>query len=365
MKKSSVAGAVLCTAFLLNGCGGYTEIENMDILTSHFVSLSDDKVCIGGGVANIRDFSDSSGPVSFISASGDSLPDAVSALERSADHKLFYGGMRAVVIGDLYAREGVGEFMRYLRSEQNQRMSVDVFTSESEPKEIVKYKAVNDFSGGFAAESLIHSLEERGLAVRTTLGDVMTAAAEGSVGFAVPNILIEDEIMRINGYSIFDGERKVGFLGEQYSLPLCCFLGVRASESCLVDIKQRSGVIEADMLSRRIYVEEDLDGRLCVSADFTFNLTAADIESGGLAPKEEETVKKQVKAQLCGTIESVLELSKDYGCDFLGLYKIYQKKHRAKFYNTDWRTAVSDMRYSVCVNIGKFENKLTNEEIWR
>lgn len=57
MKKSSalMIGAV-CLLLLLNGCAGYTEIENMDILTSHFVYRQGEQVQVGGGVANVRSF---------------------------------------------------------------------------------------------------------------------------------------------------------------------------------------------------------------------------------------------------------------------------------------------------------------------
>lgn len=368
MKKSSalMIGAV-CLLLLLNGCAGYTEIENMDILTSHFVYRQGEQVQVGGGVANVRSFSDAmaSEPVNFLSAEGENLHDAVSALQRSADHKLFYGGMRAIVIGNSYAEEGIGEFTRYIRGTPEQRMSVDVFTSENMPEEIVKYKAVNDFSGGFSAESIVRTLETEGLAVRCTLGDALAALAERQVGFAVPNIAITDGIMKIDGYSVFDGEQKVAFLDAEHIAPLGFFLSPHAKGRYYADAGGRIVTIEAQMTDRELRVEENTEGQLSVAAHFTFDLSVADIGSASVSVQETEAVIKQVTDQIEGSASELLELAKGYGCDFLGLYKLYQTKHRAAFYNTDWHAKIKDIQYSVSVQAGTFENDLTNEELWR
>lgn len=368
MKKSRL---LLCAAvamsFLLGGCAGYTEIENMDILTSHFVYQRGDQVQVGGGVANVRSFSDSiaSDPVNMLSAEGENLHDAVSALQRSADHKLFYGGMRAIVIGDSYAEGGIGEFARYIRGTPEQRMSVDVFTSESEPQEIVKYKAVNDFSGGFSAESIMRTLESEALAPRCTLGDVLAALAEQQVGFAVPNIAIEDEIMRINGYSIFSGEKKIGFLNAEQISPLGFFLSPHAKGRYYADAGGRTVTVEAEMTQKTIHVEESAEGQLSVAASFTFDMEVSDLGSAGLSQQETETVKAAVAQQIAQSAETLLALSKSYGCDFLGFYKVYQTKHRAKFYTIDWPDKIRNMQYAVDVQASAFENNLTNEELWR
>ncbi len=359
--------AAVALVLLLNGCAGYTEIENMDILTSHFVYQRGDQVQIGGGVANVRSLSDSmaSDPVNMLSAEGGNLHDAVSALQRSADHKLFYGGMRAIVIGSSYAVNGIGEFARYIRSTPEQRMSVDVFTSENEPQEIVKYKAVNDFSGGFSAESIMRTLESENLAPRCTLGDVLAALAEEQVGFAVPNIAIEDEIMRINGYSIFSGETKIAFLGAEQISPLGFFVSPHGKGRYYADAGGRTVTVEAQMTQKTVHVEESVDGQLSVAASFTFDMAVSDIGSAGLSQQETEAVKVGVAQQIAQSAESLLALSKNYGCDFLGLYKIYQTKHRARFYTIDWPDKIRNMQYAVDVQAGTFENNLTNEELWR
>ncbi len=48
------------------------------------------------------------------------------------------------------------------------------------------------------------------------------------MGFAVPNIAITDGIMKIDGYSVFDGERKAAFLDAEHIAPLGFFLSPHA-----------------------------------------------------------------------------------------------------------------------------------------
>lgn len=368
MKKgSAVLVSAALSALLLCGCNGYTEIENMDILTSHYIYQDGDRVQIGGGVANVRSFSDAmaSDPINLIRAEGANLNEAVAQLQRSADHKLFYGGMRAVVIGGTYAESGIGEFVRYIRSTPEQRMNVDVFTSDSEPEEIVKYKAINDFSGGFAAESIMRTLNLENLAPRCTLGDILAALAEQKVGFAVPNIVVDDDIMRIDGYSIFQVDKKIAFLTADEATPLGFFHDSRSKARCYADAGGRTVTIEAEMVKKDIHVEEGTDGNLSVTASMKFDLSVADLGSAGLAPQEIEAIKASVCGQLKENTEALLQTAKDTGCDFLGFYKQYQTKKRAGFYQTDWSEKMKNMQYRVDIQAGAFENNLTNEELWR
>lgn len=355
MQKSKIFAAVfpILALMLLCSCSGYTEIENMDILTSHFVAKDEDNISIGGGVANVRSLSDSmaDSPVRYISASGATLSEAKQNLILSADHRLFYGGMRVIVIGDKYAKDGVGEFLDYILSTADHRTSVSVVTSSSDPREIVEYKAINDFTGGFAAESIIRTLQTQNLMPSCALSDVCEARVQKQVGFVLPDIQINDGVMSISGYSIFDHDKKIASLGNEYTAPLNYMLSRRASGNYTV-YSDDGGYFAAivKMTDKKISVYEDENGRLKADADFDFEITVSPASGKHMSDEDKAFIKGRLSEIIKSETESLINIAKSNRCDFIKLYKSYQTKMRRQFYETDWRDKIADMDVSVNVD---------------
>ena len=344
---------------LLCSCSGYTEIENMDILTSHFVSKNEDRITIGGGVANVRNLSDSmaDSPVRYIFASGSSLSNAIQNFSLSADHKPFYGGIRVIILGEEYAKSGTSEFLDYILSTPDHRTSASVVTSSSNPREIVEYKAINDFTGGFAAESIIRTMQTQNLMAGCSLSDVCEARAENQVGFIIPDITIENNVMSINGYSIFDYDKKIAQIGNEYTAPVNYFLSRRANGN--YRLYSSSGTYfsaNAKMLSKNISVYENDDGRLNVNADFNFDITLSPSSGMRLTDEEKLFAQRELTEIIKNELKAVLEISKAHECDFLKLYKSYQAQKRSRFYKTDWREKISGMSINVSVSCPKIKD---------
>ena len=350
---------MLLICALLCSCTGYTEIENMDILTSHFVYKNGDKIQLGGGIANVRSLSDSMAdkPVSYISAQADSLYEASKKLALSADHKLFYGGIRALVIGNEYADSGVGEFLDYLNTLPDHRSNVSVFTSSANARDIVEYKAVNDFSGGFAAESIVSTLQSQNAMINCSLSKILEAKLQG-VGFVLPDIEISDGVMNVNGYSVFDGEKKILHTDALSGAALNYILSKKARAGYMVTVP---GVGEfeayAQMVKKSIDVFEDAGGRLCARLSFVFDITMSVPGDEYLTYEQTQQIKMDVCDVIDKQINEVLNTAKEQGCDFLELYKAYQTKKRARFYNLDWEKMISEMNISTEVSVDKVKNK--------
>lgn len=350
---------IVCAAAVLLlplcSCTGYTELENMDILTSHFVCKSDDDILLGGGVANVRSLSDSmaDNPVNYIGARAPTLPGAIQSLRMSADHTLFYGGMRAVVIGESYAREGCGEFFDYISTLPDCRSSVNVFTSSSDPRLIVGFKAVNDFSGGFAAESIVHTLGGEEMMTGCTLSDIWEARAYRQVGFAVPDIEINDDVMSVSGYSIFNHDRKIGSLGAAKGTSLNYITGKSAKGSYNIAVSRESMyAVKTDMKKRYIDVYES-GGTLHADISLLFDITVTPPKSGTAAEGSTEYIKSRTEEIISDEVNEIFDAAKQYGCDFLKLHKSYQRKNRSKFDTLDWQSMISDMDFSVQVSTDK------------
>lgn len=340
---------------MLCSCTGYTELENMDILTSHFVYKNSDTILLGGGVANVRNLSDSMAdtPVNFIAARGTALHDAAENLRLSSDHRLFYGSIRALVIGEEYARGGIGEFLDYISALPDCRTSVNVFTSSTAPELIVGYKAVNDFSGGFAAESIVRTLHSENQMINCTLSDIWEARVQKQVGFAVPDIEIDNDIMSISGYSIFDREAKLGTLAPDKGAALNYITAKSAKDRYYVSSTgNNTFAVDADMKKKKLSVYDGADGVLHTDISLVFDLEITPPKASDISNDTLEFIKSSAKETLHSEISDILSISKEYGCDFLKLYKAYQTKNRSKFDTVDWRGMISGMSISADVSIG-------------
>ncbi|MBQ4159561.1 MAG: hypothetical protein IJD83_01385 [Clostridia bacterium] len=325
--------------FLLGGCYPYTEVENMDILTSVYVDKTDEDIRLGGGVANVRSFSDSMAedPVSLISAEGETLENAIQNLYQSADHELFFGALRAVVVGEGLAKDGTERFLRYLDAQPRLRRSTAVFVTDGDLEEILEYKAINDFSAGFAADSIITTLYEEKQMRYTSIGDVMYAFSCGDAGYSVPHITVENDVMRVDGYALFTGGKMVGYTNN----PSLLFFTVNGAV-------QRHLLGATPLITRlmtRSVTPEVQNGKLHIAARFVF---AAETDSGApVSAAQCKALEKKLQAQ----VEAALAYSKKIGCDYLELYKSRMAQSRADFDMEQWNALLPEMTYTVQVSV--------------
>lgn len=349
----------ICICLFLCSCKGYTEIENMDILTSHFVYGDGANIQLGGGIANVRSFSDSmaDNPVNYINASAPTLHEASQKLQLCADHKLFYGSIRALIIGENYAKNDVGEFFDYIYSLPDHRASVDVFTSSTPAREIVEYKAINDFSGGFAAESIVTTLQNDNSMISCTLSDIWQARLQENVGFVIPDIKISDDVMHINGYSIFKNEQMISQLGTASTNTLNFLLSKKAKATYTLTLDDKTTCnITAIMTKKKIDVFEDETGLLNVDAPFSFDLKVTTNKADELTGAQKEYIKTYVSDKIKSEIMDAFYEAKRLGCDYLKLYSSYQAKSRSRFYELDWENLISSMNINTSVFIGKIQH---------
>ncbi len=330
---------LLPVIFLLCGCYPYTEVENMDILTSVYADMQAKEVLLGGGVANVRSFADSmaENPVSQIHASGKTLEEAIRRLRQSADHALFFGAMRAVVVGENLAQSGIEQFLHYLDAQPRLRRSTAVFVTDGALETIVGYKAINDFSAGFAADSIITTLYEEREMCYTSIGDVMYALSYGKAGHSVPHITVQEDVMRVDGYALFNGGRMVGYTNNP---SLVNFTVDRAVQRHLLGRLS----LKTELVKRKIMPSVE-NGKLHVSAQFEF-VAAAD--SG--TPVAAEKCRK-LEEKLASQLKAVLDYSREIGCDYPEIYKSRMAQSRADFDMEAWNALLPEMTYEVQVKV--------------
>lgn len=325
---------------LLCGCYPYTEIENTDILTSLYADIENKNLLLGGGVANVRSFADAMAnePVSLIRAAGDNLDDAVTHLKQSADHDLFYGALRAVIFGESLAKTDISMLIQYLDAQPRLRRSTAVFVTDGSLEDVVLHKAVNDFSGGFAAESIVSTLYALGEMRYTSIGDILYALSYGDAGYCIPHITVKDGMLRADGYSLFVGNKSVGFTT---SPAVAFFTMPHATQQHIVN-----GTPLVTKLTRKTVYPKIQNGKLHISTELVFSLKQGK-GTQTLQPARRKEIAAQLTQKLKKEIADALAQSRDTGCDFLELYKYRLAQNRADFDTKTWNKMLKSMTFDI------------------
>lgn len=329
----------------LSGCSRM-QIEETDILTTYFAGVREDNVVLGGGVANVRTFADSMAddPVSPIYAEGKTLAEAQDKLVKSADHPLFFGSVRAVVVSEEFAKRGISEFLESLKSDYKLRSESMFFVTESEPEKIVAHKAINDFSGGFAAESMLENLEAEGRIVCSDISDMFETAYEEKTGIACACVDVSDGIMSFDGYAVFDKDRLIGFTNEKESDGVNAFLNKKSTFDYYIDGAKYTLIKSGERKKARLD-----NGFLTFELEFDFECKVYN----EMTDESFSNVRTALENNVCESLNAAFERVKDEKCDFLNLYRIYQKDFRYEFENCDYGEQLAHSQANIKVNVKK------------
>lgn len=335
--KSYLIGLVILCVLLFSGCSRM-QLENMNILTTYFIKKEEKGIVVGGGVSNVRTLSDSMAdkPVSLIYGEGETLSSAEERLEKSADHPLFFGGIRAVVINERYAKDGIFEFIRGLEKDYKLRSESMVFITKSDPEKIITHKAINDFTGGFAAESLLKALNDEGKISYVTLSDLFEMMAVKKAGIAVSVVETNDDILSFEGYALFDKEGKmIGFSSDEVSKGITLFLNAAAKTEFYKDGYK----YEIKKTKQKLNIKKE-NGKTVLYAVMEF-------DSGGA----EDKIKRFSEEEILNAIKKAFEKAQEENCDFLNLYRIYQKKYRYEFEKDGYGGPLKDWELKVQITV--------------
>lgn len=337
--KSKILLLELTAVCVITFCGcSSTQLENTNILTTYFADFSDGKVKLGGGVANVRNLSDAmaENPVSLIYAQADTVANAEEKLKKSADHPLFFGGIRALVVGKDFAQRGIGELCESVKKDYKLRSESMFFVSYGNPENVVCHKAVNDFTGGFAAESMLKSLQNEGRIFCATLADVFEMLSVKKIGLAVACVDVSKETMSFENYAIFDEDKMVKTTTKQVSDGINMFLNNKTEFDFYINDVKYSAV------KTKQKKEAFLDGNdLFFDIEFWFKTDC----------KIDDDVKMEIEEYLLNYANSAFDEARNLGCDFLNLYRVYQKKYRYEFENSCYSEQIKNSGANIRVHL--------------
>ncbi|QGU94321.1 hypothetical protein GOM49_03635 [Clostridium bovifaecis] len=240
---------MLMISSLLTGCWDYKDVNRRNIRLSVGVDKVDDKIEFIGENTNLLGEQEKGGEKiqiptpSYYIASGNSLEEIKEKLDASTPLEDFSGAMRVVVFGKGYAEDGIESYINRINYLTYLRKSLLIVVSKEAPRELFQRQVVNDIAIGYAIENTIRQLSENGRCVYITAQEVQANIQNKDIGYILPYVGIEDDIIKHIGFVIMKDGKMVGIVSNEESNGFLYLLLKKA-----VDRKAISGVGNKDNL---------------------------------------------------------------------------------------------------------------------
>ncbi len=397
-RKVFLITVFIISILFLSGCWNSRELNEIAIAVGLGIDKEDNQFVVTYQVVNPSQVANKAGggggdksPVIVFQAKGDTLFEAMRRVTTQAPRKIYMAHLRTVILGEAFAKEGIGEVLDFLLRDHELRSDFFlVVAKDSNAGDILKIitsleniPANKLFSSLETSErawaptitvkinELVPELISDGISAKLTgivmKGDVETGQKLGNVQQAKPGTILYYE-----GIAVFNSDKLIGWLDEDESKGLNYSLGkvnstivnipcpevgkagievirTKANLKAKVDNNSPKGKIE-------LQVEGNVGDVACKTLDLTKTKTITFLE---------KEVAKDIKSK----IEKALQVSKEeYKIDTFGFGEAihrYNPKYWKKNKN-EWNQLFVEMKVDIKVDVqirqmGNIENSPLNK----
>lgn len=203
----------------------YRAIENLKLI--HTIGFDTHKdglqLSVSGGEAENQG-------ITRLSAAGINISDALSTVQKfSGKEELYYAHTRYILVGEEYAKEGLGDIMQYLESSNQLRSDLPLFIVRGgTAQDLILHAGGEDNSTFEILEAAVRDCTQRGDSYPFTCGDIASFSAEYGSALACALKIVpakeidpqaaEDELTPIvSGFGIIKDGNLVDYLSEDAS----------------------------------------------------------------------------------------------------------------------------------------------------
>lgn len=292
---------------------------------------------------------------------GDTFGDAENLYLRKSPDEIYLGSIRALILSDDYAKEGITNYMNRIRGQKEYRKVQNVFTTSTELEKMFDSKSLEIENIGLNIEHLSKQLSANGIDYNATISDTMEALNIKNIGFVTNHIdLINNKIVN-TGYSIFEGDKKIGFIPSKDISGVNYFLISKAEDVFVINFEDFTASMHAFLKNKTIKV---LYKNGDISFDIKMNLTAHLIYTSGINKVDSDGFKslgKEVEKKIKQDILDAIETSqKEFECDYLSFYKFFRSKYNSDFETMNWNEKYKEAKFNVDISVEASPSNLVN-----
>lgn len=371
---------LICAAslFLLSGCSSgsiytnYREVEQLMVIQTlgfdkdyNGITLSVSTGNSGGGTSS----NDSGGAssqsgnakTSRMSVTADTISLAQERLrDYSASEELFFAHTSYIALGEETARDGVKPYIIYIGRSTSLREDTPVFiVTDGTASELILGAGGKDYDATNVLKSLERNLEHRGDCQVFTASDITSGLSQrkacliSAVKCVKANDVLEeakkDELTALPaGYAVIAGDKMLGTLDMNAARGVSILQN--KLKSCYTDIEVEGEPVALLLEKCSCKISPVLLGDRVSSLNIKIELKSA------MAEAEDEPALKKINQALTAEAESWVKSALDaeliYGCDFIGIGSILERKKPFKLagLGESFAEDLSGMSYNINVS---------------
>ena len=266
-----------------------------------------------------------------LQCSGANISDCMETLQNfSGKTELYFAHTRFVLVGEEYARQGLGDVMQYLEQSTQLRSDLPLFVVKGDTASKVVMKSGDDKQGIHdILEAVLRNCEAQGMGYPYTCGDIGSYSAEYGSALAcaltvtpTKSINLQAEDDRITpiaaGYGIIDYGTLVGFLSTEASRAVNLLIDECGTGPITLQLNSQPVSLRIDQC--KIELQPTVQNRKSIS----HLQIDAEIKASIIETREGHNLSStQLEDALSKTIrqwmEELLLAMRTTECDFLGL----------------------------------------------
>lgn len=350
---------------LLSGCLGKTEINDLGIVMAVGLDKGEKEgtIQITAQIVRPADARGSTGapsgqtgePIWSITASGDSIFDAIRHLGSSASRRIYWAHNFAVVINEDLAKEGINDIIDFFTRNHQLRMQTLVMVTPDPASEVVSTitgievipgQAINDlflYNNFTASAPQTQIIDLQKSYLNETTQPVLARVSLNKHGISNKKPTAEPTINQIelDGAGVFKGDKMIGKVSAEDTMGLLFFLENAKSAAVVTSCpsnKDQSMTVE--LKTENFHVTPTYKNN---QVGFNVKLKSAVqlVEAGcpfSIAKEQQvQQIEEQIENKLKEKIDKTLQLAQEeYKVDFLELGEIFKNRYPA-----EWKKIVS------------------------
>jgi spore germination protein KC len=289
---------------------------------------------------------------SILLGEGYTIDHARQRLDKESDNPLYLDATRVLVMGENFARRGIEGYLNRIRGTAGYRKNVALYVTDIEDiKEATVLEPDNNIYLGMSMERSKQQNIDMGSGFTTNVQDALQAVAAGNPSFLVPMITkVSDMNPQLSGYAIFDDCKMIGRIPTEDSRALSFLMNKKAAENYATVLDGETSYFI--VRGKKLDVIPGFDGEkvyfdVILGADCTFFYPET---FRRFSPQELSVMVEDVRSQAGRDLEDTIYLAQnEYGCDYLGFYRIFKAKFGSLYDSLDWKQAFREAEIRVNV----------------
>ena len=374
MKRFFIVFVIICLMFS-TGCSAngslfsnYRPIEQLKLVHTIGFDIHDEGLLLSvcGGEQ------DGQG-IMRLYASGKNISDCLSGLQNfSGKEELYYAHTRYVLVGEEYAKQGLGDVMQYLESSNQLRSDLPLFVVKGGTAKDLLLKAGGEDAGIHEVlEAVMRDCTTQGIAFPFSCGDLGSFSAEYGSAIACaleqkPTNAIdpdadEEEVTPVAvGYGILKNGKLAGFLSENASRAVNFLIDETGTEPFTVTLSGQPVSLQIKKVKTTLLPAFHENGSI---KQFTAALSMECVleESEQSVSPDLDALGAALESSVQQWLEELLMAMRSTECDFLGFGPRIAIEYPRTVFNTSvkWteqlRTLPMYAQVHCTINLGENE----------